>query len=728
MKGRYLSLVLLLICTTSTISAGGKMSAYTQMFLKLNNRVELTSNSVSKNSVFPKSVSSTGAETVLTIITLDDEDNIPDMPENVAVEGQIGKLLIARTPIDKIREFTTIKGIKKVSVEQPVKLKNNITRAATLQDKVNETLTAAGDSLTGKGVVVGIIDTGIDYNHINFKDSNGNSRVKMVIDGASLTEYTSEDAIAKLTTDNTETYHGTHTAGTAAGSYKENGLYGMAPEADLVLCGLNNEFTDANILLCMKKIYEYAKSVGKPAVINISLGSNFGSHDGNDEFSIGVEELCKEGAIAVVSAGNEGDMSIYLNKKFTTKDNTVKTILSDYSNGGTDYYNMFEIYNFDGNSVSLQFLVLDIVSGKEVYSTEKITLTKDQQEWTLDENSSTFSSFKKYYKASSTYSTGPVISTILIIENKTCCLLTLVVGSASSRYYIAVKVFGEDGQEIHMFGSDSYTEFISENISGYTAGNAEMSFNTMVCSPKVIGVGAYTESNSYKTLDGRTHSSSYKKGAIAPFSSYGTDFNGYSHPDISAPGLFVVSSVNSYYGSLSNSNAVSRVKSGNRTYEWTQSSGTSMACPAVTGIIATWLQYKPTLSAPEIKEIFKATAVIDSTLSESERQKFGYGKIDAYAGLEYIINSGVNDVEVKQNNVLLYPVPNHGQFKLYVQGEYNGALLNIYNMSGSLVYSSPVNASDEAIDVDLSNRLDKGIYIVNVRGEKVNYSTRMIVN
>lgn len=201
--------------------------------------------------------------------------------------------------------------------------------------------------------------------------------------------------------------------------------------------------------------------------------------------------------------------------------------------------------------------------------------------------------------------------------------------------------------------------------------------------------------------------------------------NGMSHPDICAPGVDVLSSVNSY--DTTSVVTVSQVVSGGRTYIWSAKSGTSMASPIACGIIATWMQYKPTLSAQEVREILQATAVKDSCVTADTEGKWGAGKIDAYAGLQQIIASGVNDVEVSQNNVLVYPNPNGGQFKVVAQGETDGATLNVYNMVGGLVYTSEINASDDAVDVDLSGMLDAGVYVVSVTGKKVNYSTRMII-
>ena len=156
-------------------------------------------------------------------------------------------------------------------------------------------------------------------------------------------------------------------------------------------------------------------------------------------------------------------------------------------------------------------------------------------------------------------------------------------------------------------------------------------------------------------------------------------------------------------------------------------SGTSMATPAVTGIVATWLQANPYLTGSEVRNIIKDTAIADYYVTGTENCSWGAGKIDAYTGLQSLLSTGVNDVCVMQNQVLVYPNPNGGQFKVFTQGEYAGSVLNVYSTSGALVHSMPISAADEAVDVDLQGKLLPGIYVVQIEGKGVNYSTRMII-
>ena len=66
--------------------------------------------------------------------------------------------------------------------------------------------------------------------------------------------------------------------GTAAGADKSSSFYGMAPDADIVFVSFAEENT--NIADAIKYIFDYADKVSKPCVINMSLGSHYGPHDG----------------------------------------------------------------------------------------------------------------------------------------------------------------------------------------------------------------------------------------------------------------------------------------------------------------------------------------------------------------------------------------------------------------------------------------------------------------
>ena len=223
-------------------------------------------------------------------------------------------------------------------------------------------------------------------------------------------------------------------------------------------------------------------------------------------------------------------------------------------------------------------------------------------------------------------------------------------------------------------------------------------------------------------------------GNMATFSSYGYDMNGVWHPTIVAPGHAISSSYNSYNfnaGIYSEGSGVFTDKmtddEGN-TYYWMVNSGTSMATPAVTGIIATWLQYDPTLTPDDIKDIFAHTAQKPENYGTGKALQWGpNGIIDAYAGLAYMGAVGVNDVTKEQDMVLVYPNPTNGQFKVFAQGE-EQVELSIYNAGGSKVFSHNYTTDGTGnFNVDLQGSLPAGIYVLQMRGDRQNYSTKLVI-
>lgn len=715
-------------------TAHKKLSAYSNNYLQIykSSAAEAGAANPGKRDNTIRTVDVNGKPTVLVFVNLNDKNALPDFAKFEAeVQTQVGNIAVVRIPVENITALADDEKVGKISIERRLKLKNNLTRQTALVDEVHATLDAAGNAFKGKDVVVGVIDLGIDYNHIAFKDAEGNSRVKRVINGSK--KYSSATQIASLTTDNTTEDHGTHSSSIAAGGYLGNDYYGMAPEADIVLCGLNS-FSDAALIDACKYIIEYAKSEGKPCVINMSLGHNSGPHDGTDEFNLMLEELAEEGVVFCIASGNEGDIQIYLNKEFHPAEgeeyDSISTIIADYNYGGS-YYNQseVEIWNYNNEVPEIEFMVISASTNKVLMTSERIALDEGETEktWTMSA-SSDYSTFKKYYQTFN-YASPDITATL----NKDGTYGTVIIninGAAISNYYVAMTVYGKEGQEIHVWGGDSYTEFRQNKSDVFVAGNASKSFNPMCVGDDIVSVGAYNTRNSYKSLNGQTLSvNEYKLNDITSFSSYGEGFNDDAYPDVCAPGLMIFSAYNTYHKTYNSdlTEYVDKQTVNSKNYYWGQMSGTSMATPAVTGIVATWLQCKPTLTGAEVRDVISRTAIVDEFVSSATNCAWGAGKIDANAGLQFLLNSGVNDVDVKQNQVLVYPNPNGGQFKVFTQGEYAGAELNVYSMSGARVFSMPVDAADEAVDVDLKGQLLPGVYVLQITGKGANYSTRMII-
>lgn len=213
-------------------------------------------------------------------------------------------------------------------------------------------------NLRGQGVLIGFIDTGIDYQHQAFLHPDGTTRIHSLWDqtiesdsppeGQTLgTEY-SRDVINIALKDHSPQFivpstdnngHGTMMAGIAAGSLNEpEGFSGVAPEAELVVVklapakrfnklifGLSNCsdcYTETNILLGFEYLRSVANRLNRPMVICFGLGSSQGDHNGTGLLSSYIEELSTIPGISVcVSAGNEGNKRRHYRGQTTITDN-----------------------------------------------------------------------------------------------------------------------------------------------------------------------------------------------------------------------------------------------------------------------------------------------------------------------------------------------------------------------------------------------------------------------
>ena len=182
-------------------------------------------------------------------------------------------------------------------------------------------------SYTGKDVIIGVVDQGIDWQHPDFIDVNGDTRVLRYWDHSSSgtppagfgygVEWDSTSINNGTCTSNEESSaHGSTVAGQAAGNGNANGRnIGMAPDANLVIVESNFGLPNWTLTIAdaIDYIFQVADEYNMPAVVNLSLGTYLGSHDGKDPASEMIEALIDEkpGRIVVGALGNSGAQGNY---------------------------------------------------------------------------------------------------------------------------------------------------------------------------------------------------------------------------------------------------------------------------------------------------------------------------------------------------------------------------------------------------------------------------------
>lgn len=185
-----------------------------------------------------------------------------------------------------------------------------------------------GINLTGRGVLVGIADSGIDIFHAAFRNKDGSTRIAALWDQATR-EYTGEEINAFLSENSGQPVplafrdlsgHGTAVAGVAAGSrVSENGFIteGYAPEAELVVVRLGQSGTDdyvrtTQLMQAADYLLKKAREYGKPMSVNLSIGNNYGSHSGRSLLSTYLTEISLAERLTIcVGSGNEAGKPVH---------------------------------------------------------------------------------------------------------------------------------------------------------------------------------------------------------------------------------------------------------------------------------------------------------------------------------------------------------------------------------------------------------------------------------
>lgn len=606
-----------------------------------------------------------------------------------------GGLLTALVPVDSIESVALLSSVSRVNVASCMQVKTNAARQAT---NVDDALTNSQDAVNlginspydGKGVVLGVIDTGIDFQHIAFKDASLSSRIKRayVYNGTSAREYTSITSSSPTTDDSGED-HGTHTSSTAGGSsviidgsnvtvttdHSAATYGGMAPGADLYLAGIK-DLTTTYIANAFQKICNYADSEGKPVVVSNSWGSQMGPHDGTGDVADVVNQYFGESHpnhICLFAASNDagkskdGEGGGYYVSGTASADSPLKTIVrsASYSNTDAGYYYSGVIANawshtpLTSGYLTCRIRVLDASTGEEKTSVAVTPTASGARVYGLSSYySGTLTVYRDYASSSKSqvliYSSGLTSRSVSPGTKNGDSYYT-------SNYTLAVDFYPTQGScTVDVWGgSESYfTNHL--NLNGYTAGSDASTVSDEATDPNAIAIGAYVSKNSVTDHNGSSHSLSGSfpnVGDIAYFSSYqesGAGATGEVFPFISAPGATIVSAVNEFDKdgdySYVNDNAASygmyRVN-GSTTAPYGNMNGTSMATPVAAGIVALWLQASKQegaaytdLTVNKVKEIMKATAITDTwTTTGSNYTHFGNGKIDALAGIQMILGS-----------------------------------------------------------------------------------------
>lgn len=561
------------------------------------------------------------------------------------VAARIGDVATVTTSVDKLPNLAALASVRALS-------------AATLRfpsnDKARQFIgvdDAFGNRLVaqrGRGVIVGIVDSGIDFRHLDFTvpGSNGlQTRIKALLDMTTYIDANGDgrddnwdyflpggttpigkisyqndinaalqagkpDQMADIVKQRDKSGHGTHVTGTAAG----NGLggtvrthEGMAPEADLVIVKASRQnsdtasFRNTDTINALKFIEKVATDANQSFVINMSLGGHFGPHDGTLDDERAIDNIVNAGAgrAVCVAAGNEGDEAIHASGSLTTGGSAMLTLNAPSSPKSLSlYYPATDRFSVsvtrpDGSSVTSSPVPYNsVVTNQPHVDIYNILDDKDDLDPANDQNL-IYLGFK-----SGSSNLGANWS------------LTIIGNTVRNGRFDA---WTSDGQ---------FTNYADDSRKVSSPGTSR----------GAITVGAYN-SRAYSLVGG----ASYIAGQYSFFTNPGPTADSRPKPDISAPGAVVVSSRSSDATRL----GASRWSSVNSNLR-TDLMGTSMATPVVTGSIALMFEANRNLTNDHLKSLLASASNSDSFTRPGWDARFGNGKLNIAAAVAAASNLNPN--------------------------------------------------------------------------------------
>ncbi|MCI9487917.1 MAG: S8 family peptidase [Lachnospiraceae bacterium] len=246
--------------------------------------------------------------------------------ESVQITELLGGYAIVTLPESEVRSFSWQPEIE--YVEKPKGLTFAVANGRSVSC-VNP-LQSGSNSLFGAGVVIAVIDSGLDYWLEDFQNGMGESRILFLWDQTAVgtppegyhigAEFTREQINEAIATGNRSLVpsqdfqnHGTPVTGIAAGrgSLGGNRYRGVAPESELIVVKLGNTGGGFPRTVELMEAVDYAVrkmlEQGFPMVINLSFGNTYGSHEGNSLLESYLNDISNLGKLSIcVGSGNEG--------------------------------------------------------------------------------------------------------------------------------------------------------------------------------------------------------------------------------------------------------------------------------------------------------------------------------------------------------------------------------------------------------------------------------------
>lgn len=550
------------------------------------------------------------------------------------VLAQVDDIAVVRLPASRLAELATLGSVRSVALSLRASAALDSSRRRTGVTRVQAGTAGLPQAYTGAGVMLGVLDSGLDYRHPDFRTSDaaapGASRVQALLDfsqgtnGAECRKGQLDSLTCPQIDGSGGSSHGTHVTGTAGGNGRRNSAYiGMAPQADLMFVkGIRDAqsdggFSEADIVAGVQYLFGKAHAVRKPAVVNLSLGSHFGPHDGTSLYERALDRLTGPGRIIVAAAGNSGGDRVH----------------GSFAAAGTDFTSSLEmpfgLFASDGGVLDIWYAAGTSISfGLAAYSpgdlanpvAVSVAAAPGQlQEGTLLAGGTTPIAEVRI-DARTTSDAGNGARNVLIEISEP----TSPGGVDPSSLIWTVYSFGSGTPDLWILGGVFAPPLVGQP-SYFRNGDDAKTVATPATARKLIAVGSTVTRTEWIDAAGNLRT---QPGAvldqISTFSSRGPSRDGRILPHLTAPGEAVLAPLSQHFPAPTDEVAFGG--------GYLKQQGTSMAAPHITGIVALMLQRNRFLTPENVRDLLQQGATPVGPLNNV----FGAGKVDAVAALALV--------------------------------------------------------------------------------------------
>ncbi len=557
-------------------------------------------------------------------------------------------ILTADIPLEKIKEIALLDAIISIDGSNYRYSSMDISRTDIKADQVHNGI-GLPRGFKGNNVIVGVLDSGIDWKHNDFKNTTSGSRIQYLWDMSGSSNppsgYTYGREYTKSQIDANQCYetdaddgggHGTHVTGTATGNGNAIGNYiGIAPESQIIFVkGFRSGpgFADADVVNGCNYIFTKAASLNKPCVINLSLGGHYGSHDGTSLYEKALSNLTGNGKIIVAAAGNEGASMNHLS----------------YTTGGTGLSTARQSFWMINENSTISAVDMWYNSPGQIY----VGLAAYDAQFNLIGNTNAIAPGQKIEDApfiveGTNYGYVTIDASVTSDPNNGSRRVVFAIDSHNGAVgirncYWTIYTYGSGTFDAWCFTGGNFTTDNNPSIGLYPGDNIK-SIGIPSTALKLLSIGAYVTKTQWTDIDGQTWGQGGNPvlQSRATFSSMGPTRDGRIKPDLSAPGEVIVSSLSSFLTIGGNGTPRAHIVLGGKHQKM---QGTSMASPHVTGVIALMLERNRGLDYQSAYNILTANTKKDSYTGQTQNNNFGFGKLDALKTLQNTpVGTGTGD-------------------------------------------------------------------------------------